>query len=57
MTTNDWTILKVLSWTTERFTRENLATPRLDAEILLAHALSVDRVRLYLDFDKPLDPA
>jgi release factor glutamine methyltransferase len=56
MTTDDWTILKVLSWTAERFTRENLATPRLDAEILLAHALSVDRVRLYLDFDKPLEP-
>lgn len=57
MSTDDWTILKVLSWTAERFAKENLATPRLDAEILLAHALCVDRVRLYLDFDKPLEPS
>jgi release factor glutamine methyltransferase len=28
--------------------------PRLTAELLLAQALSCDRVRLYLDFDKPL---
>ena len=28
--------------------------PRLTAEILLAHALGCDRVRLYLDFEKPL---
>jgi release factor glutamine methyltransferase len=30
--------------------------PRLTAELLLARALSCDRVRLYLDFDKPLGP-
>lgn len=28
--------------------------PRLTAEVLLGHALSCDRVRLYLDFEKPL---
>jgi release factor glutamine methyltransferase len=28
--------------------------PRLDAELLLAHALRCDRVRLYIDVDKPL---
>ena len=31
--------------------------PRLTAELLLAHALGCDRVRLYLDFDKPLGEA
>ncbi len=31
--------------------------PRLTAELLLAHALGCDRVRLYLDFDKPLAEA
>ena len=36
---------------------EGRRLPRLTAEVLLAHALSCDRVRLYLDFDKPLgDP-
>ncbi len=33
-----------------------IAVPRLTAEVLLAHALGCDRVRLYLDFEKPLGP-
>ncbi len=32
-------------------------TPRLDAELLLAEALGVDRTRLMIDDEKPLDPA
>ena len=31
------------------------STPRLDAEVLLAHALGVDRTRLVLDHDKPVE--
>ena len=31
-----------------------IETPRLDAECLLAHALGGDRLRLYLEFDKPV---
>jgi release factor glutamine methyltransferase len=49
-----WNILAVLRWTTERFTKQGLDSPRLDAEILLAHCLNIDRVRLYTDFDKPM---
>jgi release factor glutamine methyltransferase len=30
-------------------------TPRLDAEVLLAHALGTDRTRLWLDRDAPVD--
>jgi len=52
-----WTPLKLLAWTQEYFARKGVDAPRLTAELLLAHALSCDRVRLYLDFDKPLgDP-
>jgi release factor glutamine methyltransferase len=49
-----WTILQLIRWTAERFQKENLPTPRLDAEVLLSSALGVDRVRLYTHFDQPL---
>jgi release factor glutamine methyltransferase len=48
--------LDLIRWTDERFQREGLATPRLDAEILLAETLGVDRVGLYTHFDQPLRP-
>ena len=49
-----WTILRVLQWTQGRFAERNLRTPRLDAEVLLAHALGRSRVSLYTHFDQPL---
>jgi release factor glutamine methyltransferase len=49
-----WTPLRLLAWTQEFFAKKDVDSPRLTAEILLAHALRCDRVRLYLDFDKPL---
>ena len=52
----NWTILELLRWTTEHFAKLGIETARLDAECLLAHALGVDRLRLYVDFDKPLAP-
>jgi release factor glutamine methyltransferase len=48
-----WTILELLRWTTQYFAEREIETPRLDAECLLASALGVDRMQLYLDFDKP----
>jgi release factor glutamine methyltransferase len=53
---DQWTVLRVLNWTVERFVREGLSSPRLDAEVLLAHALQTQRIRLYMDHDKPLRP-
>jgi release factor glutamine methyltransferase len=52
-----WTVLDLLRWTSERFAALGIATPRLDAECLLAFALDTDRLRLYLDFDKPVAPS
>ena len=56
MTDEAWTPLRLISWTQGFFARGGVDAPRLTAEILLAHALSCDRVRLYLDFDKPMGP-
>lgn len=50
-----WTVLALLRWTTEYLGSRGIETARLDAECLLAFALGVDRMRLYIDFDKPVD--
>ncbi len=49
-----WTVLELLRWTTDHFRARGIETPRLDAECLLAHALATSRLRLYLEFDKPV---
>jgi release factor glutamine methyltransferase len=51
-----WTVLEVIRWTVARFTERDLATPRLDAELLVAHALGLPRLQLYVQFDRPLLP-
>ena len=43
-----------MQWAREWLGRKGAENPRLDAELLLAHALRCDRVRLYIDADKPL---
>jgi len=52
-----WTVLEVIRWTVARFTERGIETPRLDAELLVAHALGLPRVQLYVQFDRPLLPA
>jgi release factor glutamine methyltransferase len=52
-----WTVLELLRWTQGHFASRGIESPRLDAECLLAHALGSDRLRLYLDFDKPVEAA
>lgn len=51
---SDWTIIKLLGWTSAYFSKRDIDSPRATAEILLAHTLGVERIRLYLDYDKPL---
>ncbi len=51
-----WTIGTVLNWTASYLQTKGIKTGRLDAEILLAHCLGVDRLYLYLNFEKPLLP-
>lgn len=49
-----WTIKDVLEWTAGYFRKKGITTARLDAEVLLAHCLGVDRLHLYLNLDRPL---
>jgi len=49
-----WTLLKLLRWMTGYFTDKGIDNPRLDAELLLAHQFGLDRVGLYLNYDRPL---
>ena len=49
-----WTVLDLLRWTTDYLAGRSIESARLDAECLLAHALGVERLRLYIDFDKPV---
>jgi release factor glutamine methyltransferase len=51
-----WTIRRVLGWATEDFRRRSIESARLDAELLLAHALGTDRIRLIVDADRILSP-
>ncbi len=52
-----WTVLDLLQWTRDHFRSRGIETPRLDAECLLAFSLGVDRLRLYMEFDKPVSRA
>jgi len=55
--TGQWTIRGMVEWMARDFSSRGLASPRLDAELLVAHTLGLDRVGLYLDLDRPLaDP-
>ncbi|MGM0419965.1 MAG: peptide chain release factor N(5)-glutamine methyltransferase [Bacillota bacterium] len=47
-------IKDLLNKTEEYFRNNNLDSPRLDAEVLLADLLETDRVKLYVNFDYPL---
>jgi len=49
-----WTSLDLIKWTTGYFLRKGLASPRLEAELLLAEVLGCPRIRLYADFERPI---
>ncbi|MBK7534168.1 MAG: peptide chain release factor N(5)-glutamine methyltransferase [Myxococcales bacterium] len=52
-----WTTLAVLDWTTKRFQDAQVSAARLEAQVLLAHALSCKRIELYTNFDRPMSEA
>ena len=54
MSGESWTIRRILVWTAQHFEKKGVDSPRLTAEVLLAHVLSTTRVRLYVDLERPL---
>jgi release factor glutamine methyltransferase len=49
-----WTIRRLLEWTTPFFTRKQVDSPRLAAELLLGHVLTLPRIKLYTDYERSL---
>lgn len=52
----DWTVLSMIEWGTDFFSKKGIPDPRLSIEWLLADTLDVKRLDLYLKFDRPLSP-
>jgi release factor glutamine methyltransferase len=47
-----WTVLKLLTWTTEYLQKHGSESPRLEAEVLLGSAKGCERIMLYAAFDE-----
>lgn len=56
-TPESWTVARLLEWTTGRFRERGIDSPRLEAEILLACALGIRRIDLYVGHDQIVDDA
>jgi len=52
-----WTIGSLVKWAIDDFRTRGIENPRLDAELLVAHALRIDRMRVILDGERPLEGA
>jgi release factor glutamine methyltransferase len=53
MTTNQpWTVARLLDWTGKYLAEKGSESPRLDTEVLLAHALACKRIELYTRHDE-----
>jgi len=53
----EWTLGKLIEWTRGFFEKKGIPQPRLEAEILLAHVLGIERIDLYLKYDQPVGEA
>ncbi|MCK4342685.1 MAG: peptide chain release factor N(5)-glutamine methyltransferase [Phycisphaerae bacterium] len=47
-----WTVARLLAWTRDYLQRQEIESPRLCAEILLAHAMRCERLRLFTCYDQ-----
>jgi len=54
VSSDEWTIGRLIEWTRGFFERGGVGQPRLEAEILLAHVLAAARIDLYLRYEEPV---
>jgi len=52
-TEQSWSVGRLLEWTTQFLAQKGSESPRLDAEVLLAHALACRRIELYTRHTEP----
>ena len=50
-----WTILEIIQWATAYLDERKIENPRLNAEVLLGNTTGLDRVGLYVNYDRPLE--
>jgi release factor glutamine methyltransferase len=50
-----WTIIRLLEWTRQFFASKDIDDARLTAELLLAHALGIERMQLYMQHDRVVE--
>ena len=51
------TVLEIIKRTTDFFEKRGVESSRLNAELLIGHALGLKRMQLYLQFERPLSEA
>jgi release factor glutamine methyltransferase len=49
-----WTVGRVVRWAADDFRARGIESPRLEAEVLLAHALGTDRMRIIIEPEREL---
>lgn len=51
-----WTTRRLLSWMIDAFSKKQVDSPRVQAEMLLEHVFGCKRLALYTDSDRPSSP-
>jgi release factor glutamine methyltransferase len=51
------TVIEVIKKSSEFLASKGVESPRLNAELLVGHALGLPRMRLYIEFERPVDGA
>jgi len=49
-----WTVREVVTWTTDDLRKRGVDSARVDAELIVAHALGIDRIKLLISAEREL---